>query len=71
MKSNELSDRRQLDLDEHVPTIDQDIDVLGRLRRETPSWLSLSSDEIDALLPADALDRRPSTPSGARPFTLP
>jgi hypothetical protein len=60
-----------LNLDEDVPTTDEDIDVLGRLRRETPSWLALSSDEIDALLPADALDRRPPTPAGARPFTLP
>jgi hypothetical protein len=60
-----------LDLDQHVPTTQQDVDVLGRLRREAPSWLSLSSDEVEALLPAGALDRRPPTPSSARPFTLP
>ena len=71
MRSNKGSDHRPLDLAEHVPTTDQDIEVLGRLRREAPSWLSLSSDEIDAILPADALDRRSPTSSGARPFTLP
>jgi hypothetical protein len=71
VKSNEPSDSALFDLNEHAPTTDVDIDVLGRLKRETPSWLSLSADEIEALLPAGALDRRPPTPSNARPFTLP
>jgi hypothetical protein len=71
VNSNERSDRQPLNLGEHVPTTAQDIDVLGRLQRETPSWLLLSSDEIDAMLPADALDRRMPTSPGARPFTLP
>ena len=61
MKSNEPSEGRGLDWDKHVPTTRADVDVLRRLRAETPSWLSLSSDEIDALLPEGALDRRPPT----------
>ena len=71
MKSNEPSDGSSLDWDKHVPTTRADVDVLRRLRDETPSWLSLSSDEIDAPLPEGALDRRPPTSSRARPFTLP
>ena len=73
VKSNEPSDRVLFDLlAEHVPTTRLDVDVSRRLRRESaPSWLSLSSEEIEGLLPPGALNRRPPTPSGARPFTLP
>ena len=71
MSSNERSERALFNLDEDVPTARVDVDALGRLRRDTPSWLSLSSEELEELLPAGALDRRPPTPSGARPFTLP
>jgi hypothetical protein len=59
-----------LNLDEDVSTTDEDIDVLGRLRRETLSWLALSSDGIDALLPADALDQ-PAAHSSRRAAAYP
>jgi hypothetical protein len=65
------SEQQPLELDRDVPTTREDIEVLGRLRRERPSWLMLSAAEIEALLPEGALDRRPATPPGAQPFTLP
>ena len=65
------SDPRPLDLERDVPTTAEDVEVLRRLRQETPSWLSLTAAEVEALLPPGALDRRPTTPSHARLFTLP
>jgi hypothetical protein len=60
-----------LDLARHVPTTAEDILKLRELRHEAPSWLSLTAAELDALLPEGALERRPPTPAGARPFVLP
>jgi hypothetical protein len=60
-----------LELAKHVPTTRTDIDVLRRLRNETPSWLSMSTAEVEALLPDGALDRRLATSPQARPFVLP
>jgi hypothetical protein len=71
MSSPAPSDPRPLDLDRDVPTTAADVEILRRLRAETPTWLLLSADEIEALIPAGALDRRPPTPATARPFTLP
>ena len=65
------SDADAIDLERDVPTTREDVDVLLRLHRATPSWLLLTPDEVEALLPEDALDRRPPTPAHARPFTLP
>jgi hypothetical protein len=45
--------------------------MLRRLRSEVGSWFSLSASELDAVLPGEALDRRPPTAEGARPFVLP
>jgi hypothetical protein len=59
------------DLQRDVPTTAEDVEVLGRLRRETPSWFSLSPAEFEALVPEGALDRRPVMSPDARPFTLP
>ncbi len=36
-----------------------------------PSWLSLTPEEIEALIPDGALDRRPAIRPDAQPFTLP
>jgi hypothetical protein len=58
-------------LDRDVPTTRRDIEVLRQLRRDTPSWLRLTTDEVEALIPAHALDERAVTSPGARPFTLP
>ena len=69
MRSSQDGDNT-LDLARDVPTTAADIDALRRLRRETPSWFSLTPDEIAAILPDDALDRRPTTPAHATPFTL-
>jgi hypothetical protein len=44
--------------------------VLRELRRRTPSWLGLTADEIDVMLPADALARPPPTPKNRPPFSL-
>jgi hypothetical protein len=71
VRSNKPSDSTPLDLERDVPTTRKDVEALRRLRRETPSWLLLSPEAVDALLPADALDRRPTTSPGATPFELP
>lgn len=64
-------DPEGFDLGRDVPTTAEDVAVLRQLRAETPGWFSLTPDELLALLPSDALDRRPPTPDGARPFVLP
>ncbi len=71
MSSPGPSDARPLDLDRDVPTTAADIENLRRLRAETPSWLLLPPAELEALIPAGALDDRPPTPATAKPFTLP
>jgi hypothetical protein len=60
-----------LDLARDVPTTSEDIEVMRRLRRETPSWFSLTPLQLEALIPEGALDRRPVTRPDAQPFTLP
>jgi hypothetical protein len=59
-----------IDLARDVPTTAEDIEALRRFRRETPSWFSLTPREVDALIPRDALDRRPAMRADASPFTL-
>lgn len=70
MSSNDSSDRALLDLDRDLPTSGEDVRVLRALRRHVPGWLELSHEEIDAILPADAVSRRPPTPATRRPFSL-
>jgi len=64
-------DVEPLDLARDVPTTAEDIEVMRRLRLETPSWFSLTPVQLEALIPEGALDRRPLTRPDARPFTLP
>lgn len=71
MNSHDGDSARPLDLDHGVPTTAQDVAVLRQLRREVPAWFSLTPAEFEALVPTGALDRRPVTGPGARPFTLP
>lgn len=71
MSSPGRSDSEAIDLLRDVPTSAEDVEVLRRLRRETPSWFSLTPTEIEALIPEGALDRRAVTRPDARPFTLP
>jgi hypothetical protein len=71
VSSTEKADVKAIDLTRDVPTTAEDIEVLRRLRRETPSWFSLTLVELEALIPENALDRRPATRPNARPFTLP
>ena len=71
MNSFDHGDAEPLDLARDVPTTQEDIAVLRRLASETPSWFSLTAAEIAALIPRDALNRRPTTPAHSRPFTLP
>jgi hypothetical protein len=72
MKSNApgTDDRRLLDLDRDIPTTPEDVRVLRELRRTTAGWLELTAEQIDAILPAGALERRPAAPPGRRPFSL-
>jgi hypothetical protein len=64
------ADGEGFDLGRDVRTTAEDVAVLRRLRAETPGWFSLTPDELLAILPSDALDRRPPTPATARPFVL-
>ena len=70
MSSNGSSERALVDLDRDLPTSDEDVRVLRELRSQVPGWLELSHEEIDAILPADALARWPPTPATRRPFSL-
>jgi hypothetical protein len=71
MSSRRSADDGVLDLRRDVPTTADDIEVLRSLRRETPSWFLLSPAQLAALIPSEALDRRPVMRPDARPFTLP
>ena len=71
MSSTKDCDMEAIDLARDVLTTAEDIEALRRFRRETPSWLSLTPQELDALIPHDALDRRPAIRADASPFTLP
>ena len=64
------TDAEEFDLGRDVSTTAEDVAVLRRLRAETPGWFSLTPAELLAVLPPDALDRRPPTPDAARPFVL-
>ena len=71
MSSNKPSDSTSLNLERDVPTTREDVEALRRIRQQTPSWLLLPPEVLDALLPANALDQRPTTSPGATPFELP
>jgi hypothetical protein len=71
MSSHKSADDGAIDLRRDVPTTAEDVEVLGRLRRETPSWFSLSPEQLEALIPEDALDHHPVMRPDARPFLLP
>lgn len=71
MSSPKHDSQEPLDLEHDVPTTAEDIAALRRARAETPSWLSLTPDAIEALIPKGALDRRPAIRPDAQPFTLP
>jgi hypothetical protein len=70
MSSQDRSDTL-LDLERDVPTSPEDVAALRRLKRDVPSWFSLTPGELQALVPQEALDRRPVTSAKARPFVLP
>jgi len=71
LRESAFADEGVIDIQRDVPTRPEDVEALRRLRRETPSWFSLSPAECDALFPKNALDRRAVMPRDARPFTLP
>ncbi|MCC7035172.1 MAG: hypothetical protein IT179_20320 [Acidobacteria bacterium] len=70
MNSNNPSDPVLLDLERDLPTTPEDVRVLRDLRRRTSSWLDLSADEVEALIPPGALEQRPPPSSRRRPFSL-
>ncbi len=59
-----------LDLGRDLPVTPDDADALRRAARDVPSWLTLEPDALEALLPPDALDRRPIARLDWLPFTL-
>lgn len=69
MSSTRNADDR-LDLERDLPVTLEDIEALRRAARDVPSWLTLEADELEALLPADALDHRPLAQASWQPFTL-
>jgi hypothetical protein len=71
MSSHKSGDDGVIDLWRDVPTTTMDVEALRRLRRETPSWFSLSPAAFEALVPDGALDRHPVMRPDIRPFTLP
>ena len=70
MNSKRCSDDLRIDLDEGLTTTREDIDALRRLRAHAPSWLDLTPEELDRLVPAQARDRHRPAPRGRLPFTL-
>jgi hypothetical protein len=70
MSSSERSDPSDFDIARDGPTAAADVDALRRMRRETAPWFSLTTAEIEALIPEGALDRRPPMRPDAKPFTL-
>jgi hypothetical protein len=70
VNSKHPSEHALLDLEQDLPTSADDVRVLRELRRKARSWLDLSADEIEALLPTGVLERRPPTSSRRRPFSL-
>jgi hypothetical protein len=71
MPSRAFSERWLLDLARDVPTTPDDVRALRALRMAALHWFALSVEELEALLPQAALDRRPAHSSDLRPFTLP
>jgi hypothetical protein len=70
MSSFAHSDEGRLDLERDVRTTPADVAALRRLRDQAPSWFSLSTSELLAMMPPGALDRRLPMQRDARPFTL-
>jgi hypothetical protein len=71
MSSHKSAEDDAIDLGRDVPTTSEDIRALRRLRSETPSWFSLSPEQLEALIPEEALDRHPVMRPDPQPFTLP
>ena len=69
MNSNEDSDRC-LNLERDLPVTPADVEALRRLRTEVPSWLTLTPEELEALIPPGALDRKPLAKDDWKPFSL-
>lgn len=64
------SDALEFDLERDHHVTDEDMRAQRELRLSVPSWFTLSPRELAALLPPDALRRRPPTPATIPPFTL-
>jgi hypothetical protein len=69
MSSNGVSEGL-IDLERDVPVTREDVEALRRLRADVPSWLALDYRELAAILPPDALDRRPVARDTWEPFSL-
>jgi hypothetical protein len=71
MNSPGRSESNPIDLSCDVTTTPEDVVVLRRLRRESPSWFSLTPAQLADIIPDDALDRRRVMNADAKPFELP
>jgi len=61
---------QELNLDRDLPVTPEDVEALRRLRAEVPSWLLLSSKEIQALIPLERARARPVANDRWLPFSL-
>ncbi len=69
MTSKVPADQR-LNLDRGLPVTQEDITIQRSLRLEAPSWLELDWRDLLAMVPPDALDRRPLARDSWAPFSL-
>jgi hypothetical protein len=70
MSSNEDFARKPLELGRDVVTTADDVQALRESRRHVVSWLQLSADQLDALLPPLPPDRRRAMRPDVTPFSL-
>ena len=65
-----MASDQELDLDRGMPVTPEDVKALKRLRAEVPSWLMLSSRELQALIPSERMRARPIANDRWLPFSL-
>jgi hypothetical protein len=70
VSSSNHSDGALFDLDRDMPTTAEDVRMLRILRRQTPGWLDLTPEQIEAMVPEDALKLRAVASPTRRPFSL-
>ncbi len=59
-----------LNLDRDLPVTPEDVAVLRQLRAQVPSWLTLTWQELQALVPPERAGSRPLANDRWQPFSL-